>query len=149
MLRSESSTCSRATVEANQLRVSAGERADHYARAVELWSETPVIGQGAGGWSIAVGSGDVARHPHNLFLEVLVEGGLVGLILLVMLLATALRPVSMARLRTDPFALCSLMLFANAFLNAMVSGDLPDNRTMFLMLGLLALFTIHRPGPES
>lgn len=84
-----------------------------------------MIGQGAGGWSIAVGSGDVARHPHNLFLEVLVEGGLVGLILLVMLLATALRPVSMARLRTDPFALCSLMLFANAFLNAMVSGDLP------------------------
>jgi hypothetical protein len=54
----------------------------------------------------------------------------------------AFRPVSFERLRRDPQALCALILFVNALLNAMTTGDLPDNRPMFMMIGMLALFAI-------
>ena len=34
------------------------------------------------------------------------------------------------------------MLFVSALSNAMTTGDLPGNRAMFLMLGVLALFAV-------
>ncbi len=74
------------------------------------------------------------------------ETGLVGLILFLALLGVTLRPLSLERLRRDAQALCAVMLLANAVLNAMTTGDLPGNRVMFLMLGVLALLAV-RPVP--
>jgi hypothetical protein len=36
-------------------------------------------------------------------------------------------------------------LFASALLGAMTSSDLPGNRAMFMMLGVLALFAMRPP----
>jgi hypothetical protein len=60
--------------------------------------------------------------------------------LFVALVGAAFRGISFERLRRDPQALCATMLFVNGFLNAMVSGDLPGNRAMFMLIGVLALF---------
>lgn len=126
---------------------SAEARAEYYQLAPALWAEAPLLGHGAGSWPLLTGWPDLARYPHNLFAEVAVEGGAIGLALLLGLLAVALNPVSFTRLRADPLAMVALMLFVNAFLNAMVSGDLPGNRVMFLFLGLLTLFAL--PQTES
>jgi hypothetical protein len=64
------------------------------------------------------------------------------LILFFVVVGVALRPVSLDRMRRDPQALCAMMLFANAMSNAMTTGDLPSNRAVFLMLGVLALFAV-------
>jgi O-antigen ligase len=121
---------------------SAAIRGDLYSEATGVWLRAPIVGHGAGGWTSATGRPDEARYPHNVVAELLVEGGMVGLMLFVALVATALRGVSFERLRRDPQAVCALMLFANGLLNAMVSSDLPGNRAMFLMLGLLALLAV-------
>jgi O-antigen ligase len=122
-------------------------RTDLYAKVDEFWSRAPLLGLGAGGWTVAIGLPNYRAHPHNLFAELAVEGGLVALGLFFALLATVLRPASFERMRRDPQALCAMMLFACTFLNAMVSGDLPGNRAMFMMLGVLALFAVRRVGP--
>lgn len=131
------------------LRGSAEVRAEHYANAAKLWSEAPVLGQGAGSYPLLTGRGDVPRYPHNLFLELMAEGGIVALGLFGALVASALRGVSFERLRRDPQAACAVMLFANGFCSAMLSADLPDNRAMFMMIGVLALFAIRPAGAAA
>jgi hypothetical protein len=38
-----------------------------------------------------------------------------------------------------------LMLFVNALINSMISGDLPDNRFLFAATGMLAFVGGRRP----
>jgi O-antigen ligase len=118
-------------------------RTELYAQWLEIWLQAPLLGHGAGSWPILQGRPDMQNYPHNLFMELLVESGIVGFVLFMVVVGVALRPVSLERLRRDPQALCAMMLFANALLNAMTTGDLPGNRAVFLMLGLLALFAFH------
>jgi O-antigen ligase len=113
-----------------------------YVKTFKISQRAPLLGHGTGSWPVLAGYGDERNYPHNLFLELAAENGLVGLILFFMLLRVAFRPVSLERLRRDPQALCVLILFVNALLNAMTTGDLPDNRPMFMMIGMLALFAI-------
>jgi O-antigen ligase len=128
-----------------EFRRSEAVRGNLYAEASEVWSQAPLLGHGAGGWTVATGRPDRIHYPHNVVAELLVEGGMVALILFVVLVATALRGVSFERLRHDPQAVCAVMLFANGLLNAMLSADLPGNRAMFLTIGVLALLAV-RPG---
>jgi O-antigen ligase len=116
-----------------------------YAETIELSQRALVLGHGTGSWPVLAGYGDERNYPHNLFLEIVAENGLVGLILFLALVWVAFRPVSLERLRRDPQALCAMMLFANTLLNAMTTADLVGNRVVFMMLGLLALFAM-RPG---
>jgi O-antigen ligase len=125
-----------------ELRASEAARSNLYAEASGVWLQAPLLGHGAGGWTAATGRPDEVRYPHNIVAELLVEGGMVGLLLFVALVATALRGISFERLRCDPQAVCALMLFANGLINALLSMDLPGNRALFLALGLLALLAV-------
>jgi O-antigen ligase len=120
--------------------VSAGNRLYYYATSLELWAERPVFGYGVGSWPLAIGFGDVRDYPHNLFLETLVEFGLVGFLLVSGFLLATLRSLgNWQTIRATPLRLLVLMLFANTFVNAMLSGDIPDNRVLFTVSGLMAL----------
>jgi O-antigen ligase len=124
-------------------------RTEAYAEAIEIWHDALLLGQGAGSWPLLTGRGDRTMYPHNLFLELGAESGVVGVVLFLALLWVALRPVSFERLRRDPQALCALMLFCNAFLIAMTATDLPASRAMFMMLGVLALLAIRPAGAAA
>jgi O-antigen ligase len=124
-------------------------RTEAYAQAIDIWHDAPLIGGGAGSWPVLTGRGDRTMYPHNLFLEIGAESGLVGVVLFLVLLGVALGPVSFERLRRDPQALCALMLFSNALLITMAATDLPGARVMFMMLGVLALFAIRPAGAAA
>jgi O-antigen ligase len=124
-------------------------RTELYAEWSEFWPRAPLLGHGAGSWPILRGIPDITSYPHNLFTELLVESGVVGLVLFLAIVGVVLRPVSLERLRRDPQALCAMMLFACAFLNAMTTGDLPGNRAVFMMLGVLALFAVRPLGTAA
>ena len=112
-------------------------RLDMYRQALQIWSEHLFLGAGIGGWPVLAGNGDVKMYPHNMILEVLAELGLVGLSLLCLLVGTAFwRFWKNHDLRRAPWAMLIFLLFLNAFLNAMVTGDLTDNRIVFAFLGL-------------
>lgn len=128
-----------------ELRMSEGARAEHIRDWVQLWPQAPLLGHGAGSWPLLTGRPDERASPHNMFLEVLVETGLVGFVFLVALFATALRPLSLERLRRDPDALCVVMMVVSMLFHSMVSGDLTDHRVLFLLMGLLVLLAV-RPA---
>jgi O-antigen ligase len=109
-----------------------------FSRALESWWTSPLAGHGIGDFGSLIHWGDVRVYPHNLFLEVLVELGVIGLVLLLAGVFQAMKRISIMRMRRDVVLAMVLMLVLNAFLNAQVSGDLPDNRVMFALFGLFA-----------
>ena len=124
-------------------RIEAGEsanpRVELWRYAVDRWNERPLVGHGVGAWPVLLYSRDERHYPHNLILELLVELGVVGLALFAALVLVLARRVSLRRLREDPAMMLAVMLCINAFINAMTSGDISDNRNLFAMLGLLAM----------
>lgn len=117
---------------------SAGTRTVYYLTAVKLWSLKPLLGYGIGSWPILTGLPDMYSYPHNLVLEILVELGLIGLILFGFTLFVALMGFKKSNYnRTYFFSSVILMMFVNAFIGAMFSGDINDNRIIFALLGLM------------
>lgn len=106
----------------------------------ETWREVAVTPQGAGwaGFGERVGMWtDTGRpYPHNIFLEVALEGGWIAGAALVVVFGFAFRRLrSAARIGSwaQLVAFSGLVFFG---LNALVSGDINDNRILFAFLGL-------------
>jgi O-antigen ligase len=125
------------------------QRLEFWRRTWHLWLEQPVLGSGVGSWPVRYFGLDVNRHPHNLILEVLVEFGLIGLVLLAGLAVAAARGASVRRLREDPVLMCIAMLCITTFVAAMTSSDITGNRNVFAMLGLLVMRPYSRSSHVS
>lgn len=97
-----------------------------------------VFGHGIGSWPILIGMPDVQVYPHNLSVELLVELGLVGLLIFwLMILHSARNLGSLRSICGDPPRVFLLTLFVTMFVIAHVSGDLHENRALFVMMGLM------------
>jgi len=114
---------------------SAGARIQNYAVSWELIANNIILGSGVGSWPVLCGYGDERQYPHNIFLEVWVEMGLVGVLLFLIMICLAL--INLFRSENPRRALC-FMLLVLALLNTQVSGDIPDNRILFAFMGLSA-----------
>lgn len=107
-----------------------GAREFFFEIALELSRSAPLTGVGLAGYPALTG----LVYPHNIFLEVLCEGGAVGAALLV---ATAAAWLALVwRLR--PFDGTALGVWAVLFGSAQASGDLYDSRGLILW-GLMSL----------
>lgn len=101
-----------------------------FQQAWQMGREYPILGVGANGFAALEG-----LYPHNLFLEAWSEGGGLGLGLLALALFGGGGGLWRIRRSLNAVALAAL---AAAFVAAQFSGDLYDNRGVFLML-LMAL----------
>ena len=104
------------------------------------WLEKPIFGHGIGGFPLVWGTADERLFPHNLVLELLCELGVIGTLLFALIPFTAIRLARSDWRRTPAFYKAAVVgVFGFALLNTMTSGDLPDNRFLFVAIGLLAL----------
>ncbi|MPY93480.1 MAG: hypothetical protein GEV08_10565 [Acidimicrobiia bacterium] len=106
------------------------------ADALALVPANPLgVGWGDFGLEAGLASAEERVYPHNFVVESAVEAGLVGVIAIIVCTGLALHRAR-ARMRLGPEyeALFALLCFTT--LNALVSGDLNDNR---LWLALVAL----------
>ena len=112
-------------------------RAELWTLAWQTFLEHPWLGIGTGGFS-AVAPSNV--YPHNLVLEAAAEWGLVGLAALAGILGVGAAQVVRA-VRRPPhgeqgLAVLVAALFTAALANAMFSGDITANSSLWLTLGL-------------
>ena len=127
-------------VSGNDFGGSAETRLDMWRACFQVWPEKPVFGHGLGSFSVLYQNVDERLFPHNMVLELAVETGLVGVVLLMLLLLVAFRNlVFQGRLSDDPLRILVFVLLVKTFLQVMVSGDIPDNREFFGLLGLTCL----------
>lgn len=119
-----------------------------YATAGTLFLARPVAGWGAGAFA-DYGAG--LAYPHNAILEVASEFGVVGLVPYVLSVVSAL-VASLVRVFSRP-SVAGDFLFAAvsiAVVNAMVSGDINDNRILYTLMGAVFAAAVRsRIVPET
>jgi O-antigen ligase len=110
----------------------------------ELWKDAwqtfashPVFGIGTGGFG-AVRPDEL--YPHNLFLEVGAELGIVGLLFVVGILVWGLKSLRQswrfAPFEERPALALVVALTVSALVNALLSSDIQNNSALWLALGL-------------
>ncbi len=118
-----------------------------------FWTVTPPLiaehpeGVGLGNWSLVAGAPRQFSYPHNLFLEVFAELGVVfgvGLIILVLVILIRL----LQRSRETPVAILVFALLVAEITQVSVSGDL-NARTFWFLLSLGFLVAVRAVIPIS
>jgi len=115
---------------------SAGKRLDFYQTTVVAIPNHLLFGAGVGSWSTFYFGIDDRGYPHDLPLEIAFEEGLLGLAAFAVLLGFV--AVSIVRmLRASRFHFLALgLIVAYCVLVSLFSGDLDDNRLLWLWIGV-------------
>jgi O-antigen ligase len=131
-------------------------RSELYKQAISITNAHPVRGIGTGGYSVfsAVLAHQVILYPHNVFLELSSELGLIVPMFLIASLiggfALILRRASItASLRDRQLVLVVLGLLLVNLLGAQFSGDINDNRSMWLSLAIVWLVARYGVPPDE
>jgi len=111
-------------------------RRDFLSSGLEIYSNNKIFGAGEGSYSQISG----LDYPHNIFVEILAEGGIVGFVLLVLILLSITRLYLHSResskwnfsANTLVFTLIVGLLVLQQF-----SGSIVDARFLFLLAPLL------------
>ena len=120
-------------------------RFEGYATTWRLLGESPLIGRGIGSWPVLSGRGDIRAYPHNIFLEIVFELGVLGLLIFVLILLYAWRQIPSLRvLRREPWMMLAVAQLLSAFINANLSGDLNDNKLFWAFTGLIVVCSLQR-----
>lgn len=118
--------------------LSSNGRSQLWGAAESAFQAHPLTGVGTGGFA-SIRPLDV--YPHNLFLEVAAELGILGLIPLVVMLMAAMAAVvrgyRAAPVDERAHVAVAAALFLAAFVNAQVSGDIGTNSGLWLSIGLI------------
>ncbi len=107
--------------------------------ALEMFTQHPFTGVGIGGFDAEFNrfTGTRGDYPHNLFLEVAAELGILGLLFISILIINSFREVFITLTRANRrIPLIVLTVTVYSLVNALFSGDLNDNRLLFTALGL-------------
>lgn len=113
-------------------------RVDRIQSAFDMIKENPIFGKGFGSFGVNYLDRDILDYPHNIFLEVGSELGLIGFLIITTLISIGIFR-SYKFIRTGDFV--GIWIFASLvylLANAMVSGSLNDNRMLFALLGIAA-----------
>jgi O-antigen ligase len=112
----------------------------YWAAALQLWYQAPLVGHGAGSFSMLFISREVqGTHPHNIVLELLAMYGVAGFCLFALFVWSGVRYAPLRRLARDPLLVCVLLLFAQRLVAALYNSELPNQQPLFFFLALLAL----------
>ena len=118
-------------------------RREYWRQAFDLFLSHPIIGVGTGGFSYHVFGLDVQEYPHNLFLEVASELGILGVACLLAFLLASFRmvykvfPKGMAISNQNLPAIWGIAVFLFALVNSMVSGDITGNALLWFSSGFM------------
>ena len=126
--------------------MSAMTRIDFFKDAISQWTKSPILGIGTGQFSVGILGFETRLYPHDIILELLSENGIIGATIFILMLIISFKKglqtlhINDLMHRTIGKYLITATIFA--VFNAMVSGDINDNRIMFTFVSLLSISKI-------
>ncbi|WP_160714450.1 hypothetical protein [Chitinophaga solisilvae] len=84
-------------------------------------------GNGIGSYSISFFGKDVVQYPHNVFLELFIENGIIGVLIFIVVMGIFFK-------KFQPNIITFLCFFY--FLSSLPSGDIPGNNNLYILLYL-------------
>ena len=113
-------------------------RLQYYKSSLSLWMKNPIFGNGIGSWPILMDFGDKPGYPHNIFIEIAVELGLIGLVLFITLIMFTIHKLNLHNhLRNNSLKMMIFLIFCFLFLRTLISGEINDHRAFFAILGFM------------
>jgi O-antigen ligase len=121
------------------------DRLQFWRSAWETFQDHPLFGIGAGGWGMVWNKQDYRDFPHNIFLEILCEEGLVGGLLFSLFFFGTMRlvwkvmrhPLTTARGKTLTIWAIGILTFAG--LDAQLSGDIQTNDYIWMSAAIICV----------
>ncbi len=117
-----------------------------YSTAIDLFQKDPWLGGGLGSYATYYWGMDKRVYPHNMFLEVMSEMGILGLATLVLIIIVGLSGVFQLvrkRLTIQPEVAWLAGMWTITFVNAQFTGDFPSNFVFWVLTGLLLSLRAH------
>ena len=111
---------------------SASIRIEMYKQSLNLFIESPILGNGIGSFQVLFGSINQYYYPHNIFLEFLVESGLIGFALFIYYILGVIKILLEYGKNNSVYSGVILSLLVFSLFNSLVSGDIPANRRIFI-----------------
>ena len=125
---------------------SATGRTERFVLAYDMWKENFMFGKGFGSFGGYYTGTTTHDYPHNLFLELLSELGIIGLFTFIILLVVAfIRFYKLGKLkdvRNNNLFITVIIAFLVVFMNSMVSGDINSNRIMLTFISILCILPL-------
>jgi len=129
-------------------------RINRYIETIYYFFESPIFGIGFGNWGFYFNNYFGRSYPHNLFLEILSELGIIGTFPILLILLCGLmkiiklnRTINYMDIRTIIFSKekILMLLYLYFLLNSMLSGDLGlANKELFVYLGIITGLIINK-----
>jgi hypothetical protein len=116
-------------------------RFEFWSMSVQAWFSSVTsffVGLGSGGFSSLFIWRDWRWYPHNLFFEIIVELGLVGLIIVVLFIIKSYQIFNKG-IQGGSLSDHSALWVAGTvvmFIAAQFSGDINDNRILWMFIGI-------------
>jgi O-antigen ligase len=125
--------------------MSAAFRVMAWFKAAQLFAAHPLFGIGTGSFFINFPLNPFV-YPHNIFLEMACENGIVGVMLLCLFvyftIKIAVQTIQKSTGQTTQIVVMSLTLFFYALWNSLLSGDISTNENIWLTAGLITAAAI-------
>jgi O-antigen ligase len=131
--------------------LSGADRLQYWQAAWAYFTSAPVFGHGLNSFSVMFrqGAERAGSHPHNIFLQILCEMGVVGLAFWLVFFWTAFRNASFRRLRRDPLMVCVVLFLITSSMSALFGRDIVGVRKFFFAVSLMALRPPSGVGEEE
>tara|TARA_B110000238_G_scaffold201126_1_gene255016 strand:- start:3454 stop:4644 length:1191 start_codon:yes stop_codon:yes gene_type:complete len=115
-------------------------RLNQIVTSKNIFVKSPLIGVGLGAYSKETSGIDQRGYPHNIFLEILTEQGLIGLILfLILLYPIFFKMLPFLARHTDPIYFSIAGVFVFEIFNASKSSSIIEDRFLFSLIALCIL----------
>jgi O-antigen ligase len=114
-----------------------------WAYSTALISESPIYGHGVEArrsWNKTLSNGDeITLSPHNFYISVILETGLIGMALVFLLLLRVISLLTLYKTRASKFGLPVLIaiLFHQAFATSLTTGSVMVGGYMWFILGAI------------
>lgn len=116
-------------------------RLSYWQMSIESWVSSlwnNILGLGAGGFSSLFIWRDWRWYPHNVFFEVLVEFGSIGITIFISFLLISFKDIQKGIIKGALSEHSALWIAATLvmFIAAQFSGDINDNRLLWMLIGI-------------
>jgi O-antigen ligase len=128
-----------------QTEAAGADRLQFWRSAWDIFQDHPVFGIGSGGWGMVWNKQDYRDYPHNIFLEILCEQGMVGGLLFALfffgtvLLAWKVMRHPLTTQRGQTLTIWAIGILTFAGLDAQLSGDIQTNDYIWMASAIICV----------